>query len=222
MKKLFFILLFVNIVYFFWGMTASKETLQVKQRAPLYSASKLENLRAISKEDAAQMLLKQTPLEQKSAIKKEQPDKECFLIGDFISENEANESTAVLNGIEGRVSIVPSTVLEEFWVVYPADNNWKQTLLNVKQLQAKGVVDFWLVPNGIYKGTVSLGLFKTIDRANKRLNELKEKQVDAEIIRREKYRYSIKVQTSGGIKLIQRYLRSVPMNKKKSIRKISC
>ncbi|MEW5065422.1 MAG: hypothetical protein AB1Y26_08520 [Cycloclasticus sp.] len=222
MKRLFFLLVFVNIVYFFWGMTASKETLLVKQQAPLYNASKLEKLLAISKEDAAQLIAGQAYSNQEPEVKKVELDKECFLIGDFDNENKASESAAVLNGLEGVVSIVPSTVLEEFWVVYPADEDWNQSLLNVEQLQAKGVTDFWLVPNGTYMGTVSLGLFITIDRANKRLGELRKKEVEAEIIRREKYRYSIKVETKGGIELIQHYLRSVPVNKKNSIRKISC
>ncbi|MEO1963615.1 MAG: hypothetical protein ABGX64_07610, partial [Cycloclasticus sp.] len=98
----------------------------------------------------------------------------------------------------------------------------QQALRDVEELKVKEVTNLWLVPNGDYKGVISLGVFVTEARAKVRLDELKEKQVNATILSREKSRYGVKVETERNKKSIQDFLNTSKGEGKNSIRKITC
>ena len=222
MKQLFFLLAFLNIVYFFWGQTATEKTLTLDDNVPLYQESQLEKLELISKDELSKRVTRQPLMESKPEKSTLTVATECYRVGDFATEDDANELLNTLSGLNGLMQVVPFIVSNEFWVVYPFNGDWGQSLQNLEQLKAKGVTDLWLVPKGDYKGVISLGLFIKPDRADNRLRELAEKQVEAEIIKREKSRYGVKVEINGGEAVIQHYLDNLETDQKHSLRKISC
>jgi hypothetical protein len=222
MKHLFLLLVFLNVVYFFWGMTASEGQVESHHQVPLYNASKLEKLTLVSKEEINQQLAIKEVFEGSVEPMSATLGNECYFVGDFAKRDDANTLATALSDLVVRTSIVSHQVFKEFWVVFPSNGDWLQSLANVEELKLKGVVDLWLVPNGANKGVVSLGLFKTADSSEKRLKELRGKGVSGEIIRKEKSRYSVKVETNADIELIQGYLNQNKGGSKSSIRKTSC
>lgn len=222
MKQFFFFLVFLNVIYFFWGVTAGNTKVMMTHQVPLYKESELEALVLIPKEEVAVMLERNAVLESKAEKLAVQPVNECYLVGNFVDESDAKELSKKLSSLVSGVSVVPSEVFEEFWVVYPSSGDWNRSLLNAEQLKANGVTDLWLVPNGPYKGVISLGLFLTAESADKRLKELSDKLVEADVISRKKNRYGVKLVTDGGIESIQNYLDRLKTGKKISMRKIAC
>ena len=222
MKQFFFFLVFLNVIYFFWGVTTGNTKVTMTREVPLYKENELEALVLISKEELAVMLERNILLESKVEKRAVQPVSECYLVGNFVDESDAKELSKKLSSLVSGVSVVPSEVFEEFWVVYPSSGDWNRSLFNAEQLKANGVTDLWLVPNGPYKGVISLGLFLTEESAGKRLKELSDKLVEADVINREKYRYGVKLITNGDIESIQSYLAGLKTDEKNSIRKIAC
>ena len=222
MKQLFFLLLFLNMVYFFWGQTTTNRNTVMDYETPLYQDAQLEKLELISKEKLFQVGNKQRPIDSKVDKTTTEAVSECYRVGDFTTENDANELLKELSGLGVRLQVTSFVVSKEFWVVYPSNGDWNQSLENLKQLKAKGVIDFWLVPNGVYKGLISLGLFKKEDRAENRVRELTTKQVEAEIINREVFYYSVKVERGSDKVIIQDELDRLELHQQHSIHKISC
>ncbi|AFT66360.1 hypothetical protein Q91_0320 [Cycloclasticus sp. P1] len=218
MKRLLLLLVFLNVVYFFWGTTVVETKRLEQHQAPLYKESELETLVLVGDEEVAAMLEKQVLLESKA----KQPISECYVAGDFADEGEAKKLSQTLSNHLSTVSVMPSKVLEEFWVVYPSRSDGERPLHNVETLKAIGVDDLWLVPSGPNKGIISLGLFATADSAEKRLKALSEKSIEAELIRRKKYRYGVKLITSDGLSPILDNLDGFKVGENISIRKIAC
>ncbi len=222
MKQLFFLLLFINMVYFFWGQTAIEKNAVIGYQKPLYQEGQVEKLELISKEEFFQVGNKQLPIDSKVDKTTTEAVSECYRVGDFTTENEANKLLKELSGLGVHLLVTSFVVSREFWVVYPSNGDWNQSLQNLKQLKAKGVTDIWLVPKGDYKGLISLGLFKLSDRANNRVRELKNKQITAEIINREKFHYGVRVEMHGTKAIIQDELDRLELDQQYSIDKISC
>jgi len=222
MKQLFFLLLFMNMVYFFWGQTAIEKNAVIGYQKPLYQEGQVEKLELISKEELFQVGNKQLSIDSKVDKTTTEADSECYRVGDFTTESDANELLKELSGLGVRLQVTSFVVSKEFWVVYPSNGDWNQSLQNLKQLKAKGVADIWLVPKGHYKGWISLGLFKMADRAEDRLRELAKKQIKAEIINREKFHYGVRVEMHGAKAIIQDELDRLELDQQHSIHKISC
>lgn len=195
------------------------ETKRLEQhQAPLYKESELETLVLVRDEEVAAMLEKQILLDNSA----KQSATECYLVGDFANEGDAKKLSKVLSSYVWDVSVIASEVLRDFWVVYSSNGDWNQSVRNMETLRAKGVNDLWLVPSGSSKGVISLGLFATADGAEKRLKALSEKSIEAELIRRKKYRYVVKLITSDGLSPIPDNLDGFKVGENISIRKIAC
>ncbi|WP_287017162.1 hypothetical protein [Cycloclasticus sp.] len=195
------------------------ETKRLEQhQAPLYKESELETLVLVRDEEVAAMLEKQILLDNSA----KQSATECYLVGDFANEGDAKKLSKVLSSYVWDVSVIASEVLRDFWVVYSSNGDWNQSVRNMETLRAKGVNDLWLVPSGSSKGVISLGLFATADGAEKRLKALSEKSIEAELIRRKKYRYGVKLITSDGLSPIPDNLDGFKVGENISIRKIAC
>lgn len=195
------------------------ETKRLEQhQAPLYKESELETLVLVRDEEVAAMLEKQILLDNSA----KQSATECYLVGDFANEGDAKKLSKVLSSYVWDVSVIASEVLRDFWVVYSSNGDWNQSVRNMETLRAKGVNDLWLVPSGPSKGVISLGLFATADGAEKRLKALSEKSIEAELIRRKKYRYGVKLITSDGLSPIPDNLDGFKVGENISIRKIAC
>ncbi|MGB1338906.1 MULTISPECIES: hypothetical protein [Cycloclasticus] len=195
------------------------ETKRLEQhQAPLYKESELETLVLVRDEEVAAMLEKQILLDNSA----KQSATECYLVGDFANEDDAKKLSKVLSRYVWDVPVIASEVLRDFWVVYSSNGDWNQSVRNMETLRAKGVNDLWLVPSGSSKGVISLGLFATADGAEKRLKALSEKSIEAELIRRKKYRYGVKLITSDGLSPIPDNLDGFKVGENISIRKIAC
>lgn len=195
------------------------ETKRLEQhQAPLYKESELETLVLVGDEEVAAMLEKQILLDNSA----KQSATECYLVGDFANEDDAKKLSKVLSRYVWDVPVIASEVLRDFWVVYSSNGDWNQSVRNMETLRAKGVNDLWLVPSGSSKGVISLGLFATADGAEKRLKALSEKSIEAELIRRKKYRYGVKLITSDGLSPIPDNLDGFKVGENISIRKIAC
>ena len=184
----------------------------------MYKESELETLVLVRDEEVAAMLEKQILLDNSA----KQSATECYLVGDFANEGDAKKLSKVLSSYVWDVSVIASEVLRDFWVVYSSNGDWNQSVRNMETLRAKGVNDLWLVPSGSSKGVISLGLFATADGAEKRLKALSEKSIEAELIRRKKYRYGVKLITSDGLSPIPDNLDGFKVGENISIRKIAC
>ncbi|AGS40656.1 hypothetical protein [Cycloclasticus zancles] len=195
------------------------ETKRLEQhQAPLYKESELETLVLVRDEEVAAMLEKQILLDNSA----KQSATECYLVGDFANEDDAKKLSKVLSRYVWDVPVIASEVLRDFWVVYSSNGDWNQSVRNMETLRAKGVNDLWLVPSGSSKGVISLGLFATADGAEKRLKALSEKSIEAELIRRKKYRYGVKLIRSDGLSPIPDNLDGFKVGENISIRKIAC
>jgi hypothetical protein len=219
MKQLFLLLVFLNIVYFFWGVTTGEKQMATVKPAPLYSEGEIEKLTLVLEGNIQQSVKPQVVIEDLPKIVKKTT---CYMVEGFSSEGSAAQLMSNLSGRVVSAAIVSLRGAEEFWVIYPSSSDWNQSLANVEMLKEKGVTDLWLVPSGNQKGAISLGLFTTVGRAESSLKELASKKVAAEIIKREKARYGVKVEINGGIQAIRSYLSGEGVRNRNSIYEISC
>ncbi|MEO1889741.1 MAG: hypothetical protein ABGX33_07470 [Cycloclasticus sp.] len=216
MKQLFLFLLSINIVYFFLGFASKSDPISVVKKTPLYKEKVLEPLVLLTnKAGVEQGAVAAEVFSQAIA-------KDCFVAGDFPTEESIHRLHVRLMGLDSKANIVVSRTVSEYWVTYSSNSDWQQALRDVEELKIKEVTELWLVPNGDYKGVVSLGVFVTEARANVRLDELREKQVNATILLREKSRYGVKVKTDRGVDSILDFLNTSKQEEKDSIRKIAC
>lgn len=226
MKRLFLLLFFINIVYFFWGMSGTGESIEVVQQAPLYKHKTLEKLVLLTeKEELA--LAERPQVEQKEVAsevleQKAEAANECYVVGDSRTQSAAAPLLISLSEFSQQAAIVAFNSLNEYWVTYPSNGDWQQSLQNVEELKSKNITDLWLVPNGDYQGVVSLGVFVTQEHADKRLKELAAKQVNAVVLSRKKNRYGVKVETNRGEGSIKDFLNASQPAGNNSIRKFAC
>lgn len=224
MKRLCLLLIFINVVYFFWGLSqpaSSPDSLVLDTQG-------LERLTEVSVEKPLPMSVTEGPeLEPEKAvfnavIKQPTLIDSCYLVGGFGSEHAAVQFVTVLQDKNLRAAVQQRLVAEEFWVIQPAANNGFGAMKNVAKIKAKGVSDLWLVPNGVDKGVISLGLFATKGRADKRLEELAGKKIKAVIRVRQKFNYDVRFGLVGDIADARTLLMTVSMKKSKNINKIAC
>lgn len=218
MKQLVLALLFINIVYYFWGAATTNSVPNKNQRTQL-SKEKVEMLTQLSTKSIG------GETESKSILTKRLPQKEvgaCILITGFTRELEAQELGEALKIEMVLDTVITSVSNNEYWVTYPAGDTWEHSLQNVALLKKKGVVDLWLVTSGENKGVVSLGLFQREERAEKRLKELLLKEIEATRIIRKKVSYGVKVMKGKELRELKAFLQQKKRALTASISKISC
>ena len=231
MKRFCLFLVFVNIVYFFWGV-ATQQVKPLRHVSDVLAEQKgMESLSLLAIEppliaDEAEKLNVKQLVEPKVTDVARQagplPMMSCYIVSDVGSEGDATQLLAVLKERELDASLIRELVTEEFWLVHSLASNWKQSLGDMKMLKAKGVSDLWLVPSGEDKGVISLGLFVTKARAEKRLKQLHGKQIKSLIRLRQKFHYSIKLKLLGDITQLRSLLNEVKSGMGNSLNKINC
>ncbi|MGH8550634.1 MAG: hypothetical protein ACRERU_18935 [Methylococcales bacterium] len=86
-----------------------------------------------------------------------------------------------------RSGLTPSVKAERvdvetgFMVLYPAAESFEASKANVKKLNDQGLRDVWMIHDGMLRGSISLGFFKTRERAEILRNELEAKQIEAQV-----------------------------------------
>lgn len=225
MKRLFLLLLFINVVYFFWGTTVKQNKAHLQQQTPLYDAKVVETLVLISDQQAALETTKSKAKQEvvnKVVQQVPTPGYSCYVLGDFATQAEADEFNSSLEFEVNQSVVIPIRTVDEFWVMSPAAASWEESVQNEAMIKNKGVSDLWLLPKGENKGVVSLGLFADIERATSRLTELSEKHINAKIVVRTKSRFALKIEVSDEAGLAESLLKKSETFKTNSISKTSC
>ena len=226
MKRFCLFLVFVNIVYFFWGVTAQQPKKLSEGMAVLSELKGLESLGLLGAESLLAMGEDEKLAEPRGievVIKpKPLPVMSCYMIKGLVSQADADQLLAKLIERELEASVIRELVREEFWLIHSQANNWDESLKHVKVLKAKGISDLWLVPSGEDKGVISLGLFATKKGAEKSLKKLQGKQIKSTIRLRQKFRYGIKLKWLGDIVQLSLFLNEVESGMNNSVNKINC
>lgn len=98
----------------------------------------------------------------------------CLSLGPFGTPAELRAAMAALTPGVARIQFreVPATELRGYRVFLPAAGSREAALATARQLAARGVRDYYVVTAGAQENTVSLGLFRELENANKRREEL--------------------------------------------------
>lgn len=110
--------------------------------------------------------------------------RKCFEAGPFVTEPNARLWLAGKNLSSNSVLNKELALPLDFQVYYPAAKNPEQLRINKMMLNAKGVTDIWLVPDGENKGALSLGVFTDRLRASQFKDQLAQRGVQAELKQR--------------------------------------
>jgi len=98
----------------------------------------------------------------------------CLSLGPFDTPAELRVAMNALTPHVARIQFreVAATELRGYRVFLPAAGNREAALATARQLAARGVRDYYVVTAGEQENTVSLGLFRDLDNAGKRRDEL--------------------------------------------------
>ncbi|MGR9106222.1 MAG: hypothetical protein ACU843_04750 [Gammaproteobacteria bacterium] len=107
----------------------------------------------------------------------------CYRTGPQISGDRFAKIRKQLQqiGIESRVQAESIDVESAFMVFFPAAESFEASKANVKKLHDQGVTDLWLVDKGPMRGSVSLGVLKTRERAEVLRKQFEEKHIATQI-----------------------------------------
>jgi hypothetical protein len=98
----------------------------------------------------------------------------CLTIGPFATPAELRAAMAALTPGVARIQYreVAAAQLRGYRVYLPASGSREAALAAARQLAARGVRDYYVVTAGDQENTVSLGLFRDLENAEKRRDEL--------------------------------------------------
>lgn len=124
------------------------------------------------------------PLPPATGQPEAKPVMTCYEAGPFNDEAELTQwlNSRALKNLETVYQ--EHEVPADYQVYFPAAKDQEQLRINKMMLNAKGIVDLWVVPSGSDKGALSLGVFADQQRANDFRNELQAKGIKAEVKQR--------------------------------------
>lgn len=95
---------------------------------------------------------------------------ECHSIGTFPTQADVRAAMNVLTPLTRRIQYREShaTQARGYWVYLPALKSREAALATARSLSAKGVRDYYVVTAGDQQNTISLGLFRDPDNAERR------------------------------------------------------
>ncbi len=177
MKWLFWLLLLLSLVFFAlmqWGdaLTGNSRNMQPQQAL---NAEKIKLLKALP--------AMQTPVSSPS-VTPTAVQAACMEWGEF-SGIDLTRATAALEKLKLGDSLTQRQVehTRGYWVYIPPLKTRADAEIKVAQINALGVVEHFIVQEaGKWRNTVSLGIFKTEDAAQRFLESLKNKGVKSAVI----------------------------------------
>lgn len=110
-------------------------------------------------------------------------DVTCIEMGPFQTQSDLRQAEESLASI-GRVLSTREAVERRFrgyWVYLPASASRDQALVTARELAAAGVRDYYVVTAGDRENTISLGLFRDRDNAERRQNEMRASGYEADM-----------------------------------------
>jgi len=228
MKKIFLLLVFLNGVLVLWSFSSNKGSDNVVRQASLYNQVEIEELVLLSEVHIEEMLAKVSQTKAKAQIKKhvdvQKPDVlkvadvyTCYVVRP-LKEKEVDELRVKLASSDIGISVSLLSESQKYWVLLPSTGNWASSLSKREEIKRKGVQDLWLLSEGESKGVISLGVYKTASSAQKRLDWLKQRSVDATVISKKNKSYEVRLKSKGILDLIKPHLAGL----KKRTLKIAC
>ena len=126
------------------------------------------------------------PLAVATAVKKApaKPPEFCYEAGPFEDDTSSKQWLKKHDLSAGETLQKDVDVAGDFQVFYPAAKNPEQLRNNKALLNAKGITDIWPVPDGDFKGALSLGVFTDRQRATLFKSQLAQRGIQAEIRQR--------------------------------------
>ena len=110
----------------------------------------------------------------------------CTSIGPFATQADMRSAINALTPLVSRIQYREARATETrgYWVYLPATSSREQALAIARQLSAKGVRDYYVVTAGDQQNTISLGLFRDKNNAEKRRAEVAMLGFNPEVITR--------------------------------------
>lgn len=98
----------------------------------------------------------------------------CLRIGPFASPAEVRMGMDRLMPHVGEIQYreAQATSLDGYRVFLPATPTYQAALENARVLESRGIQEYYIVTSGPQRNTVSLGLFKDLQNAEKRRDEI--------------------------------------------------
>ena len=155
------------------GFSANEPVENEVKNTPRPSIELLENLPV--NDAGLEHKLSSESQEQPSAQAAMEPPG-CIRLGPFNSEdNLAVFQTEVVNILEiVQTRETESTVDKGYWVFLPPYPSRAEALKVVEQMSRAGAKDFYVVPRGITVNAVSLGVFRSMTRAERRQEQIRQ------------------------------------------------
>lgn len=125
-----------------------------------------------------------------AAVKRE-PVINCYEAGPFADDAELQRWLKGKPLVSAQSFYREIAVPADYQVYYPAAKDAEQSRINKMMLQAKGIADIWMVPEGELKGALSLGVFVEKDRALSFREQLAARGIRAELRQRSKARQAL-------------------------------
>ena len=178
MKWLFYLLLIANILIFAYARLGAGNGDAQSAHQP-FNADKIKLLREMPAAPALKPVAKLettiTTMAAKPAV--------CLEWGSFAGEEQARAQQA-LEQLQLGERLVSRSVEEgaTYWVYIPPLKTRKDAEKKIAELKARGVTEYFLVPDGPSKNVISLGIFKSEELANNYLASLQTKGVLTAII----------------------------------------
>ena len=110
----------------------------------------------------------------------------CASIGPFATQADMRSALNALTPVVSRIQYreAHATETRGYWVYLPATSSREQALGIARQLSAKGVRDYYVVTAGDQQNTISLGLFRDKNNAEKRKGEVTALGFNPELVTR--------------------------------------
>ena len=110
----------------------------------------------------------------------------CERIGPFLTQADLRRAVNALTPVVQQIQFQETRALARrgYWVFLPARSNRDAALAVARELSAKGLRDYYVVTSGERENTVSLGVFRELDNARKRLAEVQGMGFAAELAER--------------------------------------
>lgn len=176
-RVVFLLLLAANLGFGAWLVLAPPAA--VAQLPPVdadVAPLVLLNERSDAVADAAELASVPTPM---TAIK----DLRCTTLGPFPTQSDLRRAMNALTPLTERIQYREARTLRVrgWWVYLPAFPSREAALAAARELSSKGVRDYYVVTAGDQENTISLGLFRDGENAQRRRDEVKALGLDAQL-----------------------------------------
>ena len=176
-RVLLLLLLAANLGFGAWLVLAPPEAVaQLPPTDPEVPALVLLNERDGVSNDAVELARAPEPL---GATR----DLRCTTLGPFPTQSDLRRALAALTPLTERIQFRESRSLRSrgWWVYLPAFVSRDAALVAARELSAKGVRDYYVVTAGDQENTISLGLFREGQNAERRRDEVRALGLDARL-----------------------------------------